>query len=185
MHEEREVRCRCGERVFVAPSLTARCPQCGWRLFWKCQCGTLVERVISRCPHCGADRERTKVKTRPRLRLRRVLGAGLTGAFIFALLGYWSHKALSWLNPNKVNDPSPYSPPQSGNIIVMTLKGVILLFSDLTTVIGRFARENPMLFVLAFIGFLIAATLAARQQQLTWSRLKRHLRRKWEQLTSR
>ena len=183
MHEEREVRCRCGEQIFTIPSLTARCPQCGRRLFWKCQCGTLVERRISRCPHCGAEHEREYAKTYPHFRLRRILGAGLTGAFVFALLGYWSHKALLKLSPK--GDPTSYSPHQGDNIVVLTLKGILLLLSDLMGAIGRIFRENPMIPTLAILGFLIAATLAAWRQQLTWRRLKSHLRHKWEQFTSR
>ncbi|MFN4179992.1 MAG: hypothetical protein ACK4I8_06735 [Armatimonadota bacterium] len=186
MHEEREVRCRCGERVFVVPSLTARCPQCGRRLFRKCQCGALVERMMNKCPHCGADYERTYAEARPPLRLRRILGAGLTGAFIFALLGYWSHKALSRLSPNEVNNLTSHSPHQEGgNILVLTLKGLLLLVTDLFGVVGRTLRENPILLVFAIFGFLIAAIMTSRRQQLSWSRLKRHLRRKWKQFSSR
>jgi len=185
MHEGKEVTCRCGGRVFTEPSLNARCPECGRRLFWKCQCGALVERVVNRCPQCGAVRERTNAVTRPRLRLRKIVGAGLTGAFVFALLGYCSHKALSRLSPEKVGDLTSSLPHQSDNIVVLTLKGILLLFTDAVQAIGRAVSENPLLVLFSFIGFVVAAALTARRQQLSWRRLKRHLRRKWEQMTSR
>lgn len=185
MHEEREVRCRCGERIFTAPSLTVRCPQCGRRLFWKCQCGALVERVINKCPYCGTDHEKTRSEARPSLRLRKILGAGLIGAFVFTLLGYWLHKALPRLSLERASDLVSNSLHQNDNVVVLILKGILLLFADLVRAIGRIVYENPMFLVIPILGFLIAAVLAARQQKLTWRRLKRHLRRKWEQFTSR
>ncbi len=185
MHEEREVRCRCGERVFVVPSLTVRCPQCGRRLFQKCQCGALVERTMSQCPHCGTDFKRTYAEARPPLRLRRIFGAGLIGAFVFALLGYWLNKALSRLLPDGLKGLKSHSLHQGVNIIVLTLKGLFLLLTDLIGTIGRTLRENLILFVFAIFGFLIAAIVASRQQQFSWRRLKRHLRRKWKQFISR
>lgn len=184
MHEGREVRCHCGERVFTAPSLTARCPQCGRKLFRKCQCGALVERTMSQCPYCGADLKRTYEARRP-LRLRRILGAGLTGAFVFALLGYWSHKALSRLLPDEANGLTSSSPHEEGNILVLTLKGLLLLVTDMIRVVGQTLHEKPMLLAFATFGFLIAVIMTSRRQQLSWRRLKRHLRRKWKQFASR
>lgn len=185
MHEEREVRCRCGERVFTAPSPTARCPQCGRRLFRKCQCGALVERTMSQCPYCGTGLRERYVEARPPLRLRKIFGAGLVGAFVFVLSGYWLHKALSRLLPNETNGLTSNLYPQGGNILTLTLKGILLLLNDLIGAIGQAVRESPMLLVLAIFGFLIAAALAARWQQFSLSRLKRHLRRKWKQVSSR
>lgn len=185
MHEERKVRCLCGEQIFTVPSLTVRCPQCGRRLFRKCQCGALVERTTNQCPYCNADFKRAYAEARPPLRLRKILGAGLTGAFVFALLGYWSHKALSRLSPNEVNNLTSHSPHQGGNIVVLTLKGLLLLLTDLIGAVGRTLHEKPILLVFAIFGFLIAAIVTSRRQQLSWRRLKRHLRRKWEQFSSR
>jgi len=179
------VRCSCGEQVFIAPSLSARCPQCGRRLFWKCQCGTLVERIVSRCPNCGTERERRNAKAYPRLRLRGILGAGLTGAFVFGLLGYYSHKALSKLSSSEIGNQTSPSSHQGDNVVVLTLKGILLLFGDLIGAIGRVVRENPMVCALAVLGFIVAIVFSSKQQQLTLKRLKRHLRRKWEQWTSR
>lgn len=185
MHEEREVRCSCGEGVFIAPSLIARCPQCGRRLFRQCRCGALIERTMSQCPYCGVDFKKTYAEARPPLRLRKILGAGLTGAFTFALLGYWSHKALSRLSPGEMNGLTSPSPHQGGNPLALTLKGLLLLVTDLIGAIERTLRENPILLVFAISGFLIAAIVTSRRQQLSWRRLKHHLRRKWKQFTSR
>lgn len=184
-HETKEVRCRCGEQIYTAPSSSVRCPKCGRRLFWKCQCGALVERTISRCPYCHTIRERSRAEIRPPLRLRKILGAGLVGAFVFSLIGYWLIKAFSRLLPTQLSSSVLSLPQQGGNIVVQILKGVLLLFADLIGALGQIVYKNPALIIFAIVGFLIAATLAARHQRFSLRRLKRHLRRKWEEFISR
>ncbi|MCX7969095.1 MAG: hypothetical protein N3B10_11515 [Armatimonadetes bacterium] len=183
-HETEEVQCRCGERIQTVPSPLARCPGCGRRLFWNCRCGALVERTVSRCPSCGATRERLHSETRSPLRLRRILVTGLVGALVFSLLGYLLIEAISRLLPHSgaIASSSTY---WGGNIIVQTLKGVLLLFVDLIRLFGQVISKHPMLLIFTIAGFLIAAALAARQQQLSWKRLKRHLRRRWEEFVSK
>lgn len=183
--ETREVRCRCGERIYTAFSLSARCPNCGRRLFWKCQCGALVERVTNQCPYCGVTRKRSRSERRPPLRLRMILTSGLVGAFVFSLLGYWLLEKVFKQSTAKATSLNlPLSLP-SGNFIAQTLKGIMLLFTDLVEASRRIFSTYPILPVFAIIGFVIIATLTARQQHFSWRRLKRHLRRKWDKLVSR
>ncbi len=185
MHEEREVRCRCGERVYTTPSSSVRCPNCGRRLFWRCKCGALVERVTNHCPYCGATYNRSHAETHPRLRLRMILFSGLVGAIVFFLLGHWLLEKIPMFSATKVGAPNLQSSPQGSNIVSLTLKGVFLLFADLVRTTWQILSEHPALFVFAGVGFVIAASLTARRQQFSWRRLKRHLRRKWKQFTSR
>ncbi len=185
MHEEREVRCRCGERVYTTPSSSIRCPNCGRRLFWRCKCGALVERVTNHCPYCGATYSRSHAETHPRLRLRMILFSGLVGAVVFFLLGHWLLEKIPMFSATKVDVPISQSSPQGGSIVSLTLKGVLLLITDLMRTAWQVLLEHPVLFVFAVVGFIVAASLTAKRQQFSWGRLKRHLRRKWKQFTSR
>lgn len=185
MRETKEVRCRCGEQIYIAPSSSVRCPKCGRRLFWKCQCGALVERTINRCPYCHTIRERSRAEIRPPLQFRKILGAGLVGAFVFSLIGYWLIKAFSRLLSTQLSGSVLSLSQQGGNIVVQIIKGVLLLFADLIGTLGQIIYKHPALIIFAIIGFLIAAALAARQQQFSLGRLKRHLRRKWKEFISR
>lgn len=185
MDEAKDVQCRCGNRVYTIPTPSVRCPQCGRRLFWKCQCGALLERTVAKCPYCGNVRERRYESPRPPLRLRTIIGAGLLGAILFALIGHWLVKLLpntplARLGPSLLNLPA-----QGGNIIAQTFRGLVLLLGDLVNLTWRIFTYHPILPVLAALGFVIAATFAARKQHFSWRRLRRHLRRRWEEITSR
>ncbi|MCS7263581.1 MAG: hypothetical protein NZ805_01970 [Armatimonadetes bacterium] len=185
MDEAKEAQCRCGNKVYTVPSISVRCPQCGRRLFWKCQCGALLERMTSKCPYCGFKRERRYESSRPPLRLRTVIGSGLIGAILFTALGYWLLKLLPHTPLAETGSSLSSLPQRGGNIIAQTFKGLVLLVRDFSSSIWRIVSEHPVLLIFAIIGFSIAATLAARKQNFSWHRLKRHLRRKWEDFTSR
>lgn len=179
------MQCRCGNKIYTVPIASARCSQCGRRLFWKCQCGALLERTTSKCPYCGFIRERKHDSPRPPLRLWTILVAGLLGAVLFTVLGYWLLRFLPKTPLAEAGTSLANLPARGGNIIVQTFRGLALLVGDLVGSLWRIISEHPILPVFATIGFVIAATLAARRQNFSWSRFMRHLRRCWKEFTSK
>lgn len=181
MEGAREVQCRCGERIFVVPSASVRCPRCGRRLFWKCSCGTLVERTNIRCPHCGKVRESRRTSTYPPLRLRTILLAGLLGAVVFTALGHGLVKLFARLPLSKAGVSVANVSAQGGNILVQVFQGVWLIVTDAISWIGRAIFAHPLVPVFTVVGFFLAAFIVARQQHFSLSRLRRHLRRRWQE----
>ncbi len=187
MDEAKEVRCRCGEKVYTVVTTDSRCPQCGGRLFWQCQCGALLERFLDKCPYCGYIRKKRYKSARPTLRLRVIAGAGLLGAVLFAAIGYWLTKLFSQPAVAKGGSPEslPALPVPGGGIITQIISGLILIVLDLMNFSWRIVSEHPILLIFALVGFLIATRLAAQKQHFSWRRLRRHLRRRWGEVTSR
>ncbi len=184
--DAKEVRCRCGERVLTAPSPSVRCPACGRRLFRQCTCGMLIERRLGRCPYCGSSQPTSSRSNRPPLRLRSILAAGFLGALVFTFLGYGVTKVVTrLLGPHPDPSSVPSQPPISGNPISLTVRGIGLLIADLWRFVQRAITEQPIVLAFAVVGFLIMAGVVARRQQFSFRRLRRHLRRRWQELLSR
>ncbi len=162
------------------PSVVTRCPYCGERLFRQCRCGQVIERCHPQCPHCGFDwTVFHRSVRRPPIRLWRLLGVGLLGALIGTLMGMF---LLLVVTPWLLITPSQPVHDQSGNFLTLTLKGLLLLLSDIgrTTVITF--QRHPLFLSFPVSGFVIATFMGARRQRFSVSRLKRHLRRRWKRL---
>lgn len=187
MSDPKEVQCRCGERVPVVPSVSSRCPRCGSRLFWECSCGTLVERVKNRCPNCGSVRRsgRSLPRSHRPLRLRVILLAGLIGAFVFTAVGYLLVKVFSHSPLSETEGSLTAFSSQGGNFLVKTLQGIWLLVFDVSGWIRRTLSSSPAIPAFAILGFFVATFIAARRQNFSLHRLKRHLRRRWEEFLTK
>lgn len=181
MEEAREVQCRCGERIFLVPSASVRCPHCGRRLFWKCSCGALVERTNIRCPHCGKVRESRRTSTHPPLRLRTILLAGIIGAVVFTALGHGLVKLFARLPLSEAGTSIANVSVRGGNMLVQVFQGVWLIVVDAIGWIVRTTFAHPLIPVFTIAGFLLAAFIIARQQHFSLHRLKRHLKRRWQE----
>ncbi len=179
--------CRCGERVETFPSLSARCPACGRRLFWQCSCGALVQDASRKCPYCGKQRYSSVRSDRPPLRLRVILAAGLVGAILFAFFGSIGTKLFVRFgsSSNGLTNPQPAAIPEGGNFLVVALRGIGLVLLDFVQLTRSVLVEQPWVGIFALLGFLVAATIVARRQQFSFRRLRRHLRRRWREWQSR
>ncbi|MEZ8217668.1 hypothetical protein B0813_001205 [Candidatus Fervidibacteria bacterium JGI MDM2 SSWTFF-3-K9] len=182
MEEAREVQCRCGERIFLVPSASVRCPRCGRRLFWKCACGALVERLNIRCPHCGRMRESRRSSAYPPLRLRTILLAGLVGAIVFTVLGHGLVKLFARLPLSEAGASIANVSVRGVNMLVQVFKGIWLIVTDaIGWIVGKIFA-HPLIPIFAVAGFFLAAFIVARQQHFSLHRLKRHLRQRWQEL---
>ncbi|MGQ9463670.1 MAG: hypothetical protein ACUVTP_13315 [Candidatus Fervidibacter sp.] len=74
---------------------------------------------------------------------------------------------------------------QGGNALVKTLQGIWLLVLDIFGWIRQTFFAHPVIPVFAILGFFVATFIAARRQNFSLHRLKRHLSRRWEELLAK
>lgn len=147
----------------------------------------LVERTNNRCPNCGSVRESRRSLSRSHrpLRLRTILLAGLVGALVFTAVGHLLVKVFSRLPLSEAGASLTAFSSRGGNVLVKTLQGIWLLVLDIFGWIGQTLFAHPVIPMFAILGFFVATFIAARRQNFSLHRLKRHLRRRWEELLSK
>jgi hypothetical protein len=140
-----------------------------------------VERTNIRCPHCGKVRESRRTSTHPPLRLRTILLAGIIGAVVFTALGHGLVKLFARLPLSEAGTSIANVSVRGGNMLVQVFQGVWLIVVDAIGWIVRTTFAHPLIPVFTIAGFLLAAFIVARQQHFSLHRLKRHLKRRWQE----
>ncbi len=175
------VVCRCGHRTEVEPTIEARCPHCGHRLFRECRCGELIPRSERVCPYCGRDSRLERRGRRPRIRLRKL--------FLYSLVGFIG----GWLLGSTVIFLAQRSATGGGvaggagpSFLPFRLGwGVLLVLSDAYRFAVDTATEYPQVLFAGLVGLVASAYYVARAQQMSLRRLRRHLLRKLQRWNGR
>jgi hypothetical protein len=115
------------------------------------------------------------------LRLRTILLAGIIGAVVFTALGHGLVKLFARLPLSEAGTSIANISVRGGNILVQVFQGVWLIVVDAIGWIVRTTFAHPLIPVFTIAGFLLAAFIVARQQHFSLHRLKRHLKRRWQE----
>ncbi len=140
-----------------------------------------MERTNIRCPHCGKVRESRRTSTHPPLRLRTILLAGIIGAVVFTALGHGLVKLFARLPLSEAGTSIANVSVRGGNMLVQVFQGVWLIVVDAIGWIVQITFAHPLIPVFTIAGFFLAAFFVARQQRFSLHRLKRHLKRRWQE----
>jgi hypothetical protein len=115
------------------------------------------------------------------LRLRTILLAGIIGAVVFTALGHGLVKLFARLPLSEAGTSIANVSVRGGNMLVQVFQGVWLIVFDAIGWIVRTTFAHPLIPVFTIAGFLLAAFIVARQQHFSLHRLKRHLKRRWQE----
>jgi len=108
--------------------------------------------------------------------------AGIIGAVVFTALGHGLVKLFTRLPLSEAGTSIANVSARGGNMLVQVFQGVWLVFADTIGWVGRTIFAHPLIPVFTVAGFFLAAFIVARQQRFSLHRLKRHLRRRWQEL---
>ena len=107
--------------------------------------------------------------------------AGLVGAVVFTVLGHGLVKLFARLPLSEAGASIANVSARGGNILVQVFQGMWLIVIDAIGWIAQTVFAHPLIPVFAIAGFFLAAFIVARQQQFSLHRLKRHLKRRWQE----